>query len=535
MAAPLPLFDRRRLPGGARGLTRHGLHFLGQIASVVTGGSAIEATKGDRRFADPTFTDSPIYRRIMQAYLAFSAEVDGAVEEVELGWRDKELLRFLAGILTSSTAPTNLLLGNPAALKRAFETGGASLLLGMRNYLYDVRHNGGMPTQAKRGALRVGVDLAATPGAVIYRDAVCEVIQYQPTTSRVRRRPVILIPPQIGKYYFMDLAPGRSFVEYAVSQGIPMFVISWRNAGPEDRDYNLDVYGASVLRVIDAVRDITDSDQVNTLGLCAGGILTSIVLAHLADIGDIRVHSASFGVTLLDFAEPSPVGIFNLPVIVGQARKRSSKAGVLDARALAVIFNWMRPNDLIWNYWVNNYLLGNDPSVFDILAWNSDGTSLPAALHHQFLKIFNLNLLATGDLHVLGGRIDLGKIDIDVFATGAMTDHLTPWKGCYRTTQLMSGDMTFVLSNAGHIASLVNPPGNPKAYYLVGPKPGPDPDAWRAEAREVRGTWWEQWAEWILERSGDDVPAPETLGSEAFPVLESAPGPYVTERPPVVL
>jgi polyhydroxyalkanoate synthase len=365
---------------------------------------------------------------------------------------------------------------------------------------------------------------------VVYRDAVCEVIQYAPTTPRVCQRPVLLIPPQIGKYYFMDLSPKRSFVEHAVSRGIPMFVISWRNPGPEDREYNLDVYASSVLRVMDVVREITGSDELNTLGLCAGGILTSIVLAHLAETGDHRVHAASFGVTLLDFDEPSTIGMFNLPVLLGRARARSSRKGILDARSLAVVFNWLRPNDLIWNYWVNNYLMGRDPAVFDILAWNGDGTSLPSALHHQFLKIFNLNLLARGQLHVLGTRIDLAKINIDVYATGAITDHLTPWKGCYRTTQLMSGEMTFVLSNAGHVASLVNPPGNPNAHFFVGGDPGPDAEAWRAQANEVPGTWWEHWAEWIIARGGQQVPAPTTLGSPVHPAMEAAPGSYVRGR-----
>lgn len=522
----------RRVPGGTAMALRHGSHLTGQVASIVTGGSDIEPAKGDRRFRDPAFTDNPVYRRVMQLYLAWCAEVGDVVDEMDLGWRDKELVRFVAGAINSSLAPTNLLLGNPAALKRAFETGGASLVLGLRNRFHDMRHNGGMPAQSKRGALHVGEDLAASAGAVVYRDAVCEVLQYQPTTDEVCERPVLMIPPQIGKYYFMDLAPGRSFVEYAVSRGIPFFVISWKNPTADDRDWNLDVYASSVLRAIDAVREITGSKDVNVLGLCAGGILASIVLAHLAAIGDERVHSASFGVTLLDFEEPTLVGMFNMPVIVGQARRRSSRAGVLDARSLATVFSWMRPNDLIWNYWVSNYLLGEDPPVFDILAWNADGTALPSALHHQFLKIFNLNSLASGELQVLGSRIDLSAITMDVYATGATTDHLTPWKGCYRTTQLMAGDTTFVLSNAGHIASLVNPPGNPKAHYFVGPAPGPDADAWREQAVEVRGTWWEHWADWVIERSGDKVDAPSSLGCATRPVLAPAPGLYVLERAP---
>jgi poly[(R)-3-hydroxyalkanoate] polymerase subunit PhaC len=524
------LLNPRRVSSVAVGAVRHGVSYTGQLASIVTGGSPLQPAKGDRRFADPTFTDHPVYRRVMQAYLALCNEVDAAVAEADLEWKDQELLQFFAEMFTSTVAPTNVLLGNPAALKRAFETGGASLVLGLRNFLHDVRFNGGMPSQAKQGALRVGEDLAVTPGAVVYRDAVCEVLQYSPTTGQVQHRPVLLIPPQIGKYYFMDLSPNRSFVEYAVSRGITMFVISWRNPGPDDREYNLDVYASTVLRVMDVVREISGSDQLNTLGLCAGGILTSIVLAFLADRDDDRVHAASFGVTLLDFAEPSPIGMFNQSMLVGQARKRSSRKGVLQASSLATVFSWLRPNDLVWNYWVNNYLMGRDPAVFDILAWNTDGTALPAALHHQFLKIFNLNQLARGELHVLGTPIDLAKIKMDVYATGAITDHLTPWKGCYRTTQLMSGDMTFVLSNAGHIASLVNPPGNAKAHYFVGGDLGPDPEAWRATAKEVRGTWWEHWADWMIAHGGNEVPAPATLGSDAFPSREPAPGSYVKNR-----
>ncbi|MBA2347339.1 MAG: alpha/beta fold hydrolase, partial [Solirubrobacterales bacterium] len=480
-----------RIPGGLRSLARHGTHLAGEAVSVLTGGSPAAPAKADKRFRDPTFADNPVYRTVMQLYLVWCAEVSSAVEEADLNWRDKELVRFVTGVITSSAAPTNVLLGNPAALKRAFETGGASLVLGMRNRLHDLRHNAGAPSQNKRGALRVGEELAVTPGAVVYRDDVCEVLQYRPTTDTIRERPVLLVPPQIGRYYFMDLAPGRSFVEHAVAQGIPFFLVSWKDPGPDQREWNLDVYAASLLQVIDAVREISGSDDVNLLGLCAGGILTSIILAHLAETGDERVRSAAFGVTLLDFDEPTPIGMFNQGPIVRQARRRSSGAGTLDPRSLATVFNWMRPNDLVWNYWVNNYLLGQDPPVFDILAWNADGTSLPAALHHQFLKLFNLNLLAKGELHVLGHRIDLAKVTIDTYATGATTDHLTPWKGCYRTARLMSGTTTFVLSNAGHIASLVNPPGNPKAHYFTGPEPGEDPEEWRAQATEVRGTWWE--------------------------------------------
>jgi polyhydroxyalkanoate synthase len=508
-------------------VARHAAALTREVGVVTVGGSSIAPAKGDKRFADPAWEANPLYRRLMQAYLAFSEELDEFVEEGDLSWRDRELARFAANALSAALAPTNTLLGNPAALKRTFDTAGTNLLLGARNFLQDVRSNGGMPSQVKRGALRVGEDLAMTEGSVVYRDDVLELIQYKPTTKKVRERPVLLVPPQIGKYYFMDLRPGRSFIEHQVSQGLQIFVVSWRNPGPEMRDWNLDVYASSVLRAIDAVREITGSEDVNLLGMCAGGILSSIITAYLADVGDTRVHSLSLGVTLLDFDTPAPVGMFNIDPVVGVARGVSSRAGVLGARQLGAVFAWMRPNDLVFNYVVNNYLMGEDPPVFDILAWNADGTNLPSALHHQFLKIFNFNQLPKGELQVLGSKIDLRKIKVDLYATGATTDHLTPWKGCYAATQLMSGDATFVLSNAGHIASLINPPGNPKSFYLAGPKPKGDPEAWLEEAKEVRGTWWEHWSAWMIERSGAEVPAPEQLGDVTHPPLEPAPGRYV--------
>jgi polyhydroxyalkanoate synthase len=464
----------------------------------------------------------------MQLYLAWSQEVETLVEEADLCWRDAERARFLASILTSALAPTNALLGNPEAVKRLLDTGGASVLKGMRNALHDLRHNRGMPATVDRRGFAVGETLAATPGAVVYRDEVCEVIQYSPSTPHVRSRPVLMVPPQINKYYFMDLAPGRSFIENAVAHGLPFFTISWRNPDAEQRDWDLDTYAAAILRAIGVACAVSHSDDVNLLSMCAGGITSTTVLNHMAATGDERVRSATFGVTLLDFDVPAPIGLLDTGPLVSLARLRSGRAGVLDGSTLASVFSWLRPNDLVWNYWVNNYLLGNDPPRFDILAWNADSTNLPAALHRQFLDVFTGNLLTTpGALTVLGTPLDLGRIEVETYVTGATTDHLTPWRGCYRTTQLLSGPATFVLSNAGHVASLINPPGNPKAHFFAGPEPGGDPDEWRAAAREQRGTWWEHWAEWVLERSGPERDAPSRLGNRRHRVIEPAPGSYV--------
>ncbi|MBV8429850.1 MAG: alpha/beta fold hydrolase [Solirubrobacterales bacterium] len=503
---------------------------LGYEAALITAGrSAVKPAGGDGRFRDPAWSHNPAYHRLMQSYLAWSDAVLGWVDDAELDWRDAERARFVLQILVSAAAPTNSLLGNPAALKQAFQTGGISLVRGSRNLLHDLRTNRGMPSQVPAGAFAVGRNLAVTPGAVVYRDEVCEVLQYAASTPEVRRRPAIMVPPQIGRYYFMDLAPGRSFVEYAVSRGLSFFLISWRNPGPEQASWDFDAYAAAVLRAVDVAREITRSDEVNLLSLCAGGILSAGVLSHLADRADeALVRSASFGVTLLDFDIPAPIGAFGLAPLLAVAAERSARPGVLAAKDLAPVFTWMRPDDLVWRYWVNNYLLGEDPPAFDILAWNADGTNLPAALHRQFLEIFRRNVLVTGELEVLGTPVKLSRIATETYVTGATADHLTPWKGCYRTAQLLSGPSTFILSNAGHIASLVNPPGNPKARYYTGPEPGGEPEEWLAAATERTGTWWEHWTEWVTDRSGEEVPAPARLGSRKHRPIEPAPGIYVT-------
>jgi polyhydroxyalkanoate synthase subunit PhaC len=505
----------------------------GEAARITAGRSEVAPDRRDWRFADPTWSDNGVYRRLMQYYLAWAQSMEEMVDAADLDSRADQRARFFMEILVSAAAPTNSLPGNPAAVKRAFETGGRSIAAGLRNLIDDTRHNGGLPSQVKRGAFVIGQDLAATPGSVVYRDEVCEVLQFSASTPEVRRRPLLMVPPQISKYYFMDLAPGRSFLEYVASRGITCFAISWRNPDARYADWDFDTYAAAVLRAVDVARDVAKSDDVNVLGLCAGVILTATVLSHLADERDERVRTATFGVTLLDFSTPATISLFNNAPLLAVARGRSRSRGVLDGPSLGSVFSWLRPNDLVWNYWVNDYLLGKDPPTFDILAWNSDSTNLPAALHSQFLDIFANNTLATpGAFTVLGTPVDLDKVRIESYVTGATTDHITPWKGCYRTTQLLGGHSTFVLSNAGHIASLVNPPGNPKAHFYVGPEPGSDPEQWQAESERRPGTWWEHWADWALARSGDARRAPAREGSRKFPPIEPAPGAYIRDLEP---
>jgi polyhydroxyalkanoate synthase len=394
----------------------------------------------------------------------------------------------------------------------------------------DLVRNGGLPSQVDRGAFVVGRDLGTTPGAVVHRSEVAEVIQYRPSTAAVRRRPLVVVPPMIGKFYFLDLRPGRSFVEHAVARGLQVFMISWRNPTREQADWDLDTYAGAVLDAVDVAAEVTGSPDVTTIGFCAGGQIMTTALNHLAATGDERVHAASYAVTLLDFSTRAPLGAFSGPRLLELSRWNSARQGVITARQMGSVFTWMRPDDLVFNYLVNQWLLGEDPPAFDVLAWNADGTNLPARLHEQFLDVFGSNALARpGALRVLGTPVHLSRITLPTFVTGALTDHLTPWAGCYRTTQLLSGPSTFVLSSSGHIQSLVNPPGNPRARYWTGGEPGPDAEAWRAAAEEHVGSWWEPWAEWVLARSGEEQPAPQQLGDPGHPVLGPAPGSYVLE------
>ncbi len=519
-----------------RGVARETRRLAADTLRILAGKSDRAPGQGDRRFADPAWAQNPAFRRLSQEYLSLCESVGHLVDDLDTSqrsWQDAERARFVANIVMSAAAPTNFLASNPAAVKRAFDTGGLSVARGARQWWRDVRENGGMPSQTDRGAFEVGTDLAVTPGAVVDRDELAEVIQYTPSTATVRRQPVLIIPPPIGRYYFLDLRAGRSFVEYAVSRGLQVFMISWRNPDASMGGLDMDAYAARIRSAIDVVGEICDTPELSTIGFCAGGILMSTVLNHLAasptDAG--RVRAASFAVTLLDFDSRAALGAFSAPRLLELAQKRSSRAGVITGRQLGNVFSWMRPDDLVFNYWVSNYLMGDPLPVFDILAWNADSTNLPARLHAEFLDIFKNNTLCQpGAVEVLGTGVDLSRITIPTFVTGAMTDHLTPWKGCYRTTELVGGPSTFVLSNAGHIASLVNPPGNPKATYYIGGEAGAGPDTWFKSAAKRAGTWWEVWADWTLERSGDEAPAPAEPGSDAHPALVPAPGWYVRDR-----
>jgi polyhydroxyalkanoate synthase len=445
---------RRRRTGGRRrrGRSPPLLHrtrqLAGELGEIAVGHSEREPAAQDRRFADPAFRENPIYRRLMQIYLAWREAVLGLVDDLVLEASGRERARLAITLLTAAVAPTNTLLGNPAALRRAVETGGPSLWRGLRNLAHDVTRNGGMPSQVDRGAFRVGADLAVTRGEVVLRNEVLELLQFAPTTATVHQVPLLLIPPQINKYYVLDLAPGRSLVSHAVDRGFTVFAVSWRNPTSAQRDWGIDTYIGALCEAADAVRAITGSDQLNLFGACAGGITTAVLLGHWGARGDGRVRAATLPVTVLDTHAESALGIPLSEKAVTSALARSSKQGILGGREMSRVFAWLRPNDLVWSYWVNNYLLGARPAAFDILYWNSDLTNLPATLHAEFLELVLKNSLChPGELEVRGTPVDLGAVRADLYAVGGSSDHITPWQSVYRTPRLFGGQRTFVLTS----------------------------------------------------------------------------------------
>jgi polyhydroxyalkanoate synthase len=520
------------LAGNPRALASRMGRLSLELAQVAAGLSDLEPHPSDKRFTDPAWQEHPLYRRLMQSYLAWRTAMHELVDDGEFGdWKDAGQARFVITLLTEAFAPTNQLATNPAAIKRAFDTAGMSVLAGLRNFVVDLFTNGGMPQQVDKRPFELGRNIAVSPGTVVFRNPLCEVIQYRPFTERVFARPLLLIPPQINKFYVMDLAPGRSFIEYAVKRGIQVFTISWRNPTPANREWGIDDYVSACKDAINAACLIASSRDCNVVGVCAGGITASLLLGHLTASGDTRVNAMTLLVTMLDTQAQSTVGMFATEDAIRAAIRRSKKKGVLDGADMARIFAWMRPNDLVWNYWVNNYLMGRQPPPFDILFWNSDSTCLPARLHEDFLDLFLRNPLIHGrELSILGTPINLKQARNDLYLVAGMTDHICAWRACYRATRMFGGKSLFVLGSSGHIQSLVNPPGNPKSRYFINPRLPLDPDAWLKGATEHEDSWWDHWLGWLIARSGKERPAPAALGGNGFEATDPAPGLYVHER-----
>ncbi|WP_448626650.1 PHA/PHB synthase family protein [Geodermatophilus sp. URMC 64] len=501
-----------------------------ELGRIGVGRSEVAPHKKDKRFADPAWSGNPLLKRVMQAHIATAQTAAKLVDDADLDWRDEERIRFTLSNVVDALAPSNTPL-NPLLWKAVIDTGGKNAVQGIRRMIRDLGSPPRVPAMVEPDAFTVGEDLAVTPGAVVFRTDVFELIQYKPTTPQVRAVPLLMVPPTINKYYIADLAPGRSIVEHYVGSGQQVFMISWRNPDERHADWGLDTYGQAILDAMDAVEQATGSRQLALQAFCSGGIITAMLLAHLAATGRLdRVAAASFAVTVLDWTKAGTVGALMDPEAVKEATEKSRKKGYLDGASLAEVFAWLRPNDLVWNYWVNNYLQGKPPAAFDILFWNADTTRMSAALHRDFIEVALQNALNTpGTATMLGTPVDLATIDVDAYVTAGVADHLCPWQACYRTTQLLGGESRFILSTNGHIASLVNPPSNPKSTFQVASSTPPDPQDWLAQAETIKGSWWPDFMSWLGERSGEEIPAPDTLGGD-LEVLGDAPGTYVFDK-----
>jgi polyhydroxyalkanoate synthase len=497
------------------------------LARVAAGRADIGPPRGDRRFTDPAWTESWLFGRVMQSYLAAGRTLDGLIEDADMDLQEERRVRFAAENVFDALAPTNFPLTNPAALKAAIETGGANFVRGARNFARDMSAPPRLPASVDQSQFTVGKDIAATPGAVVLRTEQFELIQYAPQTKTVRSVPLLSVPPMVNRYYLVDLAPGRSLIEYLVQRGQQVFAMSWRNPGAAQRDWDLESYAESALEALEAVCAITGSEQAHLAGNCSGGALVASLAAHLGE--QERVAGIMLGVCVIDSERAGTASAFMNREVAAASVADVARKGYLDGRALQGVFAWLRPNDLIWSYVVNNYLLGKQPPAFDILFWNADTTNLAAALHRDLAELALTNALAQpGAMTLLGTPIDLGTVTQDAYIVAGISDHITPWESCYKTTQLLGGDIRFVLSTSGHVAALVNPPGNPKATSRTGDGEHPPVAAdWLDGARKHTGTWWADWDAWLAERSGPERKAPAKLGRGRRKAAEPAPGTYV--------
>lgn len=541
-AAGSPL--RRFVPGMSGvhfgvGLARHPRRVAGRYAGLAAelmrvgvGRSELEPHPKDRRFAEDAWSKNPFLKRTLQGYLAAGEAARGLVADAGLGWGDAQRMGFIVDNLVEASAPSNNPLLNPKVLKRVIDTGGGNLVEGVRRLVRDFATAPRVPSMVEPDAFEVGTDLAVTPGEVVLRTDVFELIQYTPQTAQVREVPLVIVPPTINKYYVIDLAPQRSLVEHLVGEGHQVYCISWRNPDARHAEWGVDTYVAAILEAMTAAESVSRQPRTAVLGICSGGMLTSMALAHLAAQDELdRVAALSFAVTVLDQAQAGLPSALLSHKAAAASTRASAEKGYLDGRTLAEVFAWLRPNDLIWNYWVNNYLMGHAPKAFDILYWNADPVRMTAAMHRDFMDLAIRNALTeAGGTQVLGTDVDLGEVTSDAYVVAGIADHLCAWEACYRTTQLLGGETRFVLSTSGHIAAMVNPPGNEKASFQTSDTNPPEAADWLAGASKVRGSWWDDYTAWLHERTGELRNKPTRMGSAKYEPICPAPGEYIHDR-----
>ena len=502
--------------------------------SLVSGnGEALIAPQpGDRRFAHRQWTDNPYYDYVKQSYLLAAEYLTQLVEQAALEARAKERVRFAVKQWIDAMCPANFAATNPHALEQALASQGESLTRGLARLLADVQR--GRISHTDEGAFEIGRNLAVTPGTVVYENELIQLIQYAPTTKEVARRPLVIVPPCINKYYVLDLQPGNSFVAHAVASGQTVFMVSWRNVGAAQGQLTWDDYlELGVFTPLRVASEIAGSDKVNVLGFCVGGTLLGAALAVLAAKRKDIVSSVTFLAAMLDFTETGQIGLFVDETSVAAREATIGKGGVLPGSDLAFVFSSLRANDLVWPYVVNNYLLGEVPAAFDILHWNADSTNLPGPMYCYYLRNTYLSnkLREPGALENCGVPVDMRNVALPIFVLATREDHIVPWRSAYRTLELLGGeDKTFILGASGHIAGVVNPPASKRRSYFAGSPFPREPDAWLSSAHETKGSWWPVWSEWLARHAGGTRPAPSSPGNVQYAPIEAAPGRYVKER-----
>jgi len=487
---------------------------------------------GDRRFAASEWRDNPFYDYLKQSYLLAARYVEELVDAAALEPQAKERARFAARQWIDAMCPANFPATNPDALRQALDTRGESLARGLANLLGDVRRK--RISQTDESAFEVGRNLAVTPGEVVYENELIQLIQYKATTPEVARRPLVMVPPCINKYYILDLQPENSFVAHAVASGHTVFMVSWRNIEKPQGHYTWDDYlEEGIFRALRLAQEIAKSDQVNALGFCVGGTLLGAALAVLSAKKEDWVASATFLTTMLDFSDTGQIGIFVDQASVAAREAAIGHGGVMPGAELDFVFSSLRANDLVWPYVVNNYLRGARPAAFDLLYWNSDGTNLPGPMFCYYLRNTYLEnkLCVPGALANCGVPVDLRKVALPVFVFSTREDHIVPWRSAYRTlAHLASEDQTFVLGASGHIAGVINPPAKKRRSHWVGERCPEDPEMWLEKAIEHPGSWWPRWSEWLAGHGGGSRKAPARQGSAKYKPIEPAPGRCVKQR-----
>jgi polyhydroxyalkanoate synthase len=486
--------------------------------------------KGDKRFSAPDWEQNPMFDALKQTYLLTATTLLKTASEVEgLDEQQQRKLVFYLRQFLDAISPTNVLFTNPQVLHETVQSGGKNLVTGMEHLLRDL--NAGQMKMTDTDAFAPGRNLALTPGQVIYRNQLVELIQYTPTTRKVYALPLLFIPPWINKYYILDMQPQSSLIKFLVDNGFTVFVISWKNPDASMEEISFEDYlTLGPLCALDVMKEITGSPRVNAVGYCIGGTLLSMTLPYLVAKGDETINSATFFVSLQDFTEVGDTSVFIDEPQVAYVEGQMLERGYLENRSMATMFTMLRANDLIWSNVVNNYVLGKEPPAFDLLYWNADGTRMARVAHSFYLRNTYLenNLIKPKKIVLKGVPIDLKQIHLDIYAVGTEQDHIVPWKSAWRISQLASGKVRFVLGGSGHIAGIINPPSKGKGYW-TNEKPVKTADEWLESAEQHKGSWWANWLKWLSRRSSEQG-TPPLMGSTTYPPLTPAPGTYVLEK-----